>query len=269
MPNLQSNETVLKTLHERLDNRATKIAAGTLFVLGAVGLTACGSGAESHAAPKPAASHSAEATPTPTATAETEVMPAALEQAEDASFAEFLGLPLDQREKWCSWETRDMADVAKGWESQSHNPLDKLPVLNGHNTPQELLTAATYNYRAAYVAHQDASVVFDKDTSKKVLSCNYTNPTSPAFAERFTHLETMFDKKETGYPGNSFAQAGQILMQEVTGDVIQSSIVDGNETIVVPINVPESGPTVAALTTIKGLDYNNKPTYFVTIDYVD
>lgn len=267
MPNLQPIETVSTTLYERLDNRATKFAAGALFILGAVGLTACGSGAETNAAPKPAASHSAEATPTPTA--ETDEMPASLEQANSLPYGQdFLNLPETQRLQWCSWETRDMAEVAEGWISQSKNPVDKLYPLNGHNTPQELLNAAGYNVRAAWVSHQNATEVFDKDTALKVISCAFTNPNAYTAQKLISQLTNAYDDGEHHYglTGAAYASRSNLLLNGEVTSASEPTIVNGNETVAIEGIFPPDGSGVATLTTIKGVDYNNQPTYFVTID---
>jgi hypothetical protein len=259
MPTPQAPQTTsefFKTLHERLDTKFTRVVAlSTTLTIGGLMLDACAG----EPAPKPTHSHIETASPAP------ETMPTSLNVAANANYATFLTLSDQQRQQWCSWENRDMSQVAHDWEIASKNPLDRLVPINDKSSAQDLFTAAIYNIRSPLVSHENNSEVLSNDDSLKLMSCAFTDIDSPFAQSTIAELNKSLADGETGYNARVFAGQNKIQIAKTIGTP-QENVVNGNRVVETEYQYADGSTGEATLTTIKGVDYNDKPTYFVTID---
>jgi len=226
-----------------------------VFGIAVAALTGCAA----NAAPVPTHSHIETATPGP------EKMPDSLKDAAKADYPTFLTLSDQQRQQWCSWENRDISQVAANWEIASKNPLDKLVPITDKSSAQELYTAALYNLRSPLVSHENNNEILSNDNAEKLMSCAFTDVNSPFAKSEIAQLNKGFTDGQTGFNARVYAGQGRLKVGKAVGTP-QESVVNGNRVVETGLQFADGSTGDATLTTTKGVDYNNKPTYFVTID---
>ena len=135
------------------------------------------------------------------------VMPESLVKYESMPLAEFEALPVEERLSYVSWLTRDEQDIMDSWYGASEREEDKLSApISINSSNQDIATAGAYSVRNAFTSHflengiDDSLVMYDLDTSLKILSAGWYDTSSATYAEWTLYLKDYYAKNPGATP---------------------------------------------------------------------
>lgn len=274
MDHAQVKTTELETTKPERKRRAGVFpTVAALTGIGIAALTGCGPSAEATQEPKPTASTSAEATPSATPEVrepkeytdeellalQSEALPENLKQYEDMSVLDFEKVSIEDRLSYCSYLNRDIdylqTEFYKAYDNDARYLLPD--TFDKDSSAQDIIGANGIYTTAALVTHF-GGMMYDRDTSQKILACGLENPSSENPTPGYKHWTELLDTYDYFGTPTVIAESGGLNTPDVISEKPSSTI------------TTESGKEYFARTiTYKTNEGGENDITTILVDYID